>query len=362
MPRGLYIHVPFCASKCPYCDFYSISAGDILKEKYVFAVCRELDKHSEQKFDTVYFGGGTPSQLRADDICKILSKANVVSNAEITMECNPSDCYSNNGFDFEKVSANGINRISMGLQSVVESERKILGRRSGKEEIEKAIKRIKSSGIDNISLDIMLGISGQTTETLKKSIDFCLSSDVKHISAYLLKIEEGTFYHKNKSKLNLPDEDETAELYLKCCELIEQSGMKQYEISNFAFSGYESRHNLKYWHDEEYLGIGPAAHSFIDGRRFYYSRDLESFIDGCAPNDDGNGGNFEEYVMLALRLCEGLRSKNVKEKFGYDIPKEMICKAQKLTSYGLTTVDEEGIKLTTKGFLLSNSVIAELIL
>ena len=360
MAKGLYIHIPFCGSKCPYCDFYSIRPTDELIEKYTLSVCKAL-KNAPYEFDTVYFGGGTPSRLGADNICRILESVRIESGAEITVECNPSDCCEENSFDFSALSKSGVNRISLGLQSGIDTERKALGRRAGVKEAEAAINRAQKAGIDNITLDLMLGVPGQTADTLKESVNFCVSSGAKHISAYILKIEEGTYFYKNRDKLNLPDEDACADLYLECCELIEQSGMRQYEISNFAYPGFESRHNLKYWHCEEYLGIGPAAHSFIDGKRFYYPRDIDSFMNGCAPVNDGDGGDFEEYAMLALRLTEGLSDKKTRERYGFGIPRKIFDRAEKLTDIGLLNIDSDRIYLTKKGFLVSNSVITELL-
>ena len=194
----------------------------------------------------------------------------------------------------------------MGLQSAVDIERKALGRRGGCDDIKRAIERAKKAGIDNISLDLMLGIPNQTEESLKKSIEFCEKSGAKHVSAYILKIEESTPFYRIKDSLALPDEDETCDLYLYAVSELEKSGFYQYEISNFSQEGFESRHNLKYWHCEEYLGIGASAHSFVDGKRFYYERSIDSFISGQPPVNDGFGGDEEEYIMLALRLSEGL--------------------------------------------------------
>ncbi len=361
MPLGLYIHVPFCRGKCPYCDFYSVIPSGGIIDEYTKCVCKQLDGYKGRLFDTVYFGGGTPSVIGADNISEIIESANIDSNAEITVECNPSDC-GENGFDFDKAAIAGVNRISMGLQSAAESERKALGRRADMHDVENAVRRAQRAGIDNISLDIMLGIPGQSEETLKRSVDFCFSVGAKHISTYILKIEEGTYFDKVKDKLDLPDEDETADLYLRCAELIERGGMKQYEISNFAFPGFESRHNLKYWHCEEYIGAGPAAHSFVDGKRYYYERNLSEYLKNPEPVSDGSGGDFEEYAMLALRLTEGLQDIRVFERFGFHIPEKIFEKAKKYERNGLMTVDDGSVSLTTRGFLVSNAIIGDLLI
>ena len=360
-PIGLYVHIPFCKGKCPYCDFYSVAPQKGVTDSYVAAVCRKLDEEN-RVYDTVYFGGGTPSLLGADNVALILSHTKRTPDCEVTLECNPSDTGGiNSVFDFEKAARGGVNRISLGLQSADDSERKALGRRGGCDDVARAIAKAKAAGIENISLDLMLGIPSQTKESLLKSIEFCKNSGATHVSAYILKIEEGTFFHKKRDSLILPDEDETAELYLAAADALEKAGFAQYEISNFAKNGFESRHNLKYWHCEEYLGIGAAAHSFADGKRFYYERSIDDFINGKPPVDDGFGGDEEEYIMLALRLTEGLIFENFEKRYGKKLPESISEKARLLQSHGLVTVDGSRIALTKQGFLLSNSVICELL-
>lgn len=360
-PIGLYIHIPFCNGKCPYCDFYSVTPQCDTVEKYVNALCRELEK-ADRIYDTVYFGGGTPSLIGADNIAKIMSHINRTENCEVTLECNPSDTgSSDSAFDFKKVAQSGVNRISMGLQSADNKERASLGRRGGCEDVERAVKRAREAGIENISLDLMLGIPGQTAETLKESIRFCKEMKAKHISAYILKIEEGTPFYAKKDFLSLPDEDETCDLYLTAVEELKKAGYLQYEISNFSHQGFESRHNLKYWRCEEYLGIGASAHSFVDGKRFYYERSIDNFTNGTLPACDGEGGDEEEYIMLALRLTEGLIFENFRNRFGHSLPESIFTKADTLQKQGLVKVDGKSISLTVQGFLISNSVIASLI-
>lgn len=360
-PIGLYLHIPFCNGKCPYCDFYSVTPCGNIIDDYTDALCREIDK-TDYFFDTVYFGGGTPSQLGSDNIAKIMSHIKRTENCEATLECNPSDTgRENSSFDFSKIAESGINRISMGLQSANNSERAALGRKSGCKEVETSIKRIHSAGISNISLDLMLGIPGQSTESLDNSIDFCKNSGAKHISAYMLKIEEDTPFYKKKNLLDLPDEDKTCDFYLQTVSRLSEYGFNQYEISNFSLPGYESKHNLKYWHCEEYLGLGASAHSFVNGKRFYYERNINNFIKGVLPIGDGEGGDAEEYIMLNLRLSEGLNFKKFIERFGYSVPEKLIFKAKELEKHGLLTVDEDKISLSVKGFLVSNSVIASLV-
>ncbi len=360
-PIGLYLHIPFCNGKCPYCDFYSVNPESKKITAYVDALCREIDK-AGGIYDTVYFGGGTPSLIGSDNIEKIMKHIRRTDDCEATLECNPSDTGSvNSAFDFSVVAESGINRISMGLQSADDAERKILGRRGGCENVERAIARAKNAGIENVSLDLMLGIPNQTAGSLQKSIDFCKNSGAKHISAYILKIEEGTPFYNIKNTLSLPDEDETCDLYLSAVEMLEKAGYYQYEISNFSEKEYESRHNLKYWHCEEYLGIGASAHSFFGDKRFYYERSIDDFINGIPPVDDGSGGGEEEYIMLALRLSEGLVFDKYEKRFGKSVSKETIKKVRELQKHGLVNIDDNSISLTVQGFLVSNSVISSLI-
>ncbi|MCR5522301.1 MAG: radical SAM family heme chaperone HemW [Clostridia bacterium] len=360
-PVGLYIHVPFCKSKCPYCDFYSVAMKPDTAECYVKEVIRRIREYN-LIYDTVYFGGGTPSLLGSDRIAKILGSVYVTNDCEITVECNPSDiCRENTELSFGKLRSCGVNRISMGLQSADDGERRSLGRRTGRNGIERAIRTVKAAGINNISLDIMLGIPGQTEDSLAATLGFCIESGVKHISAYILKIEENTFFGRNAEKLSLPDEDRTADFYLQTVETLGNAGFEQYEISNFALPGYESRHNLKYWNDEEYLGTGPAAHSFLGGKRFYFERNLEDYLGGAKPVSDGIGGTAEEYIMLILRLKKGLDYNSFKAKFGCEIPDEIKSFAALLAEKGLAQANENGFHFTPEGFLISNKLIYETI-
>ncbi len=359
---GIYIHIPFCKTKCPYCDFYSFTPSDTQKDSYLKAVLLCLSSYRDRindGVDTLYFGGGTPSFFGGERIKKVIDyvrESYNLTDTEITVECNPSSV---DGELVRHLAEAGVNRISMGMQSAVDKERKALGRLSGRRQVENAVKLFKDKGITNISLDLMLGVPYQTRESLKESLDFIISQDVKHISAYMLKIEDGTPYAK--MSLPLPDEDEVCDLYLYASDYLEAKGFEHYEISNFALKGFESRHNLKYWHTEEYIGIGPSAHSFFGGERFYYPRDFASFLNNPTPLFDGEGGDEEEYIMLALRLKEGLSAKKFHDRFQKEIPTEILKRALPFEKAGLLTVNSNGISLTKKGFLLSNNIIAELL-
>ncbi|MBQ7006170.1 MAG: radical SAM family heme chaperone HemW [Clostridia bacterium] len=359
---GIYIHIPFCNAKCPYCDFYSFKAENQQKDSYLKAVLLCLSDFSDKitgPVDTVYFGGGTPSVFGGERIAEVISfirdRFTLTADAEITVECNPSSVGEALVSHLKKA---GVNRISMGMQSAVDKERQSLGRLSGTAETEKAISLFRQEGITNISLDLMLGIPHQTTESLRESLDFATKSGATHVSAYMLKIEEGTpFYGMT---LPLPEEDEVCELYLETVRYLKEKGFLQYEISNFAKKGFESRHNLRYWKCEEYLGVGPSAHSFINGKRFYFPRDFDSFIKSPQPIYDGEGGDEEEYIMLRLRLSQGIDFALYKKRYNKTFPQNIIKKAEKFRKAGLLTVDSKGIRLNEEGFLLSNTIIAEL--
>lgn len=342
MSNGLYFHIPFCRSKCPYCDFYSVKYEKNLAEKYVDRLIDEIKKYNGS-FDTIYFGGGTPSILEPELIGKIISASksqfDIAKNVEITVECNPSK---NLERDFEKYAEYGVNRISLGMQSARNEERFALGRVAGKSEVAKAINDAKKSGITNISLDVMLGTPKQTIDSLDETFEFIDKMDVTHISAYMLKIEEGTKFFELKDRLDLADEDIVARMYLKTIDSLKSLGFNQYEISNFSKIGYESRHNLKYWELVEYLGIGASAHSLWGGKRFFYDKNF-SIV------DDGIGGTEEERIMLGLRLNKGIDKSLIKKDFS------------QFLKIGL--IDDLGkkIALTPDGMLVSNTIINELI-
>lgn len=338
--------------------------GDVSdKDMYTISLVESMENWSDKlgrKADTLYLGGGTPSILGGENIAMLTRRAKNLFgvDGEITVECNPSAVEED---FFEAVADAGVNRISLGVQSVIESERKKLGRFSDREIIEKRIEQCKTAGIKNISLDVMLGVQEQTMKSFDETLDFCIASGATHISAYMLKIEEGTPYYKKKDSLNLPNDDEVADMYLAMSEKLRANGFEHYEISNFARSGFEGKHNLKYWNCEEYLGLGPSAHSFIDGKRFFYPRDIEYFKNGGEPISDGNGGDEEEYIMLRLRLKDGIVFEDFEKRFEKIFPRDIIKKTERFIENGLMKCDDKSMALTEKGFLLSNLIIAEFI-
>lgn len=361
---GIYIHVPFCDGKCPYCDFYSLHGTDELMDNYTNSVIEHIKYYSgilDRCADTLYFGGGTPNLLGAKRLIKILEAVQKyfgLNDAEITVEANPGGDLSD---FFCEIRAAGINRLSLGLQSANDDELLLLGRKHNAKQAAKTVVDAQTAGFDNISLDLMLAVQNQTAESLSHSIEVCSKLNVQHISAYLLTVEPRTAYGKNRAALRLPDEDTATALYLRACGELEKHGFRQYEISNFAKSGRESRHNLKYWHCEEYLGLGPAAHSFIDGKRFHFERSIGAFIRGEPPVKDGGGGDFEEFAMLALRLTEGLTDKNCRARFDRPVPDRLKRAAKLYENGGFTVCTPDSFYFTPKGFLVSNTLTAEIL-
>jgi len=351
--NGIYVHIPYCVKKCGYCDFYSVC--DLTSaDGYTGAVCQHIMQVDEIS-DTLYIGGGTPSLLGADRLSQIISCAKPIltDDAEITVEVNPGDDMSDL---LPKLAKVGINRLSIGMQSHNDDELKLLTRRHNANDVENTVNIAKGCGITNISLDVMLGIEGQTVATLKDTLDFCAKVGATHISAYMLKIEEGTPFEKATFR---PVDDVQADMYLFAVDYLSKLGYKQYEISNFCLADKYSRHNIKYWTNQSYIGIGAAAHSYYNGRRSYYSRSVSDFINGLPAVDDGAGGGFEETVMLRLRLSDGVDLNALSKEYPDMRDRlEMIkAKAHNLSKTDLLTINGDNVALTPKGFLVSNSII-----
>lgn len=371
-PFGLYIHVPFCAGKCPYCDFYSVPPAAETVDGYLsrtLALAEEYGGACAQAVQTVYFGGGTPSLLGAGKLTALLEGIgkhfHIAPNPEITCEVNPGTV---DGTFFRELRAGGFNRISMGLQSANEDELRLLGRRHTAGEVEKAVGAARAGGFQNLSLDLMLSLPGSSEKSLLRSIDFAAELEPEHISAYLLKIEPGTpFAARN---LILPDDDTAAEQYLFAVGELAKRGFAQYEISNFSRPGYESRHNLCYWRYGEYLGLGPAAHSFYEGRRFCWPRDLEGYIRGGQPLPERPGEDIlteeealEEFAMLNLRLVRGLRLGECRERFGLageELFRQVYDRAEHCPA-ALVNLAGDSVAFTAQGFLVSNALLGQLL-
>lgn len=357
---GVYIHTPFCRSKCPYCDFYSIPYESDIADRYVDALINEINSADEFTADTLFFGGGTPSLLGANRLNRILNalSGKLTDNCEITLECNPKTVDFGILKDYYTI---GINRLSIGVQSFNDNELKALGRIHSSYDAKNIVSEAQSAGFKNISIDLMIATPEQTLSSLRKSLKTATELSVPHISCYMLTIEPNTPFAKKEFKA---DDMEIAEFYLATVNDLKYHGILQYEISNFAKQGFESKHNLKYWNSEYYLGFGASAHSYYNGKRYCHERDINEYIKSNGSIirvTDSNPGDFSEYAMLRLRLVEGLSLDFAKDNFGVDTYK-LIEKARPFEKLGLIRITDGVIAFTPKGFLVSNELIAKLVL
>ena len=375
-PLGIYVHVPFCRSKCQYCDFYSLTCKDDKSiETYIRAICDHIKESGPltpgYKVDTIYFGGGTPSFLGADALATILTTIrrvfDVDPNAEITLEANP-DSVSDQLL--RRVRAEGFNRISLGVQTDDDELLKKLGRPHDYAQVVSAVQRIRKAGFKNLSLDLMYGLPGQTLLNWKDTLERVITLNPDHISCYALKVEENTPLYACKDILNIADDDTQADMYLAGVEILRSHGFRQYEISNFARKGLYSRHNMKYWTGGEYLGFGPAASSDFGGRRFTTIRDLQGYVNGIktggsvleevdeVPQRERAG----EYLMLRLRTISGINRYEYERKFLLPFD-EIEAALERSRSMGYAMRSDEGRwRLTPRGYLISNDIITDLLL
>ena len=362
---GIYIHIPYCDGKCNYCDFYSFKSHETDFDNYTNYLVNKIwsvsDLYKDKIVDTIYFGGGTPSVIGSERIIKILESVfksfRIASGCEISVEANPASA---DNFDFSQLKFNGVNRISLGMQSANDEELKLLGRRHAKTDVVNTVERIIGSGIDNFSLDAMMGIPLQTESSLIETLDFCNSLNAPHISTYLLTVEPNTVFGKNYNMYEFADDDKQADLYSLCCEQLLSMGYEHYEVSNFCKDDKFSRHNMRYWQLKDYLGLGPSAHSLINGKRFYYPRNINDFYNDIII-EDGIGNTLDEYIMLSLRTSEGIDLNELKRRNNNNISSKFRNKIELFADKGYVKYDDNRIRLTEKGFLLSNAIIAELI-
>jgi len=371
---SLYVHIPFCKQKCNYCDFYSLSCKteeDI--SEYVDALCvqieREAHLYKNYEISTIFLGGGTPSLLTEGQMQRLVktlySSMNIAPCVEFSMEANPGTLTLEGLKVYRSL---GINRISIGMQSTNDSELKILGRIHSFDEFKESFALARKAGFENINIDIMYGLPNQKIENFAKTLGDVCKLSPEHISAYALKIEPNTPFYKIKDTLSLPNEDEEYEMYIHLCSALENAGYKQYEISNFSKEGKECRHNLVYWQSGEYIGIGPSAHSFFDGKRYSYPASTKEYISAVKNNtlkkeyeeqSEISENSMDEFVMLSLRLAKGINLAEFKNKYGADLYE----KYPKIRHFvGDFMKEEQGcVHFTPKGFFVSNYILSSIL-
>lgn len=369
LPLGLYIHIPFCRSKCAYCDFYSLPDSESRMDDY----CRALERHlaevapqaSCHLVDTVYFGGGTPSYLGFERLCRLLGTVKklykVDKNAEITLEANPDSVGDKKVLRCLRRA--GFNRLSLGVQSSDDKMLRAMGRVHTWQQACDAVAAARKAGFKNISLDLIYGLPGQTMEQWENTLSDAVGLQPEHLSCYGLKLEEGTPLYSRREELTFPNEEQQADMYLYTVEFLRQCGYEQYEISNFAKPGFASRHNLKYWLLQEYAGFGPGAYSDFGNVRYGYVRDLDAYLKGELRLQESETVDPDErereYLMLRLRTTRGIDPKEFAYRFRQRFD-PLAALLRRCAVQGLAEEDAGGWHLTPKGFLVSNEIIAQL--
>jgi oxygen-independent coproporphyrinogen III oxidase len=373
-----YIHIPFCDHKCIYCDFYSIITSDNV-QSFLKCLKKEIEHYSaiyseERELISIYFGGGTPSLMEPDYISEIINNIrenfNVEKNAEITLETNPGTV------SLEKLKmfrALGVNRLSIGIQSFDDYELKFLTRIHDSETAIKTVNYAMEAGFENVSLDLIFNLPGQTKSKWIKNLEQAVKLPIKHISAYSLILERGTILNKMvlDGKVKIADEDYDAELYETTIELLTSNGFYQYEVSNFAKPGFECTHNNAYWHYTDYFGFGTSAHSFVNGKRWWNQSSLKMYIDKIEKSGDAIAGSeiissekaMDEYIMLDLR-SSGLNIKMLENRFGnkgIEWLKNKYSYFELLKNQDFVMKNDGIIKLTSKGYAICDEILAEIL-
>ena len=354
--RSAYIHIPFCKQKCLYCDFNSFDNQDKLIEDYILALLKEIQSYDIKKLYTTYIGGGTPSYINAkyiENILKLLPKS-----TETTIEINPGTIDTQKLMAYQKA---GINRISMGLQTADDRILKIIGRIHTVREFEEAYQLVRKVGFENVNIDLMFGLPTQTLDNFKESVEYLIRLKPNHISAYSLILHKDIFTH-------LPSEEEERAMYHYLVERMKEAGYIHYEISNFALKGYASKHNLAYWKQREYYGFGAGASSYLENKRYTNLKSLQKYISYMNANKEvkileetlDEESKLNEYMMLGLRMIEGVNIQKTNEKFHTDILKKYKESLDKLKKYELIEINEN-IVLTKKGLDLANIVWEEFV-
>ncbi len=374
-PLGIYVHIPFCRSKCTYCDFYSLSTGDRhLMDDYLRAICTHIKESGISapgyRVDTVYFGGGTPSFFGAEGLAAILTMIrqcfDVDPRAEITFEANPDSITPKL---LRRLKSEGFNRVSLGIQCDEDVILKRLGRPHTYEDAVTAVEKIRKAGFKNLSLDLMYGLPGQTLAQWQDTLTHVLALKPDHMSCYGLKLEKGTPMYDHQDQMDLPDDDTQADMYLAAVEILQSRGYRHYEISNFAKRGMASRHNLKYWMGNEYLGFGPDASSDFAGKRFAMVRDIGSYITGIlnhgtviremqeVPPRERAG----EYLMMRLRTSVGIEQEEYERQYLLPFgPLEDVLAMCSQRGHAIKSGSRW--RLTPEGMLLSNGILTDLLM
>ena len=374
-PLGLYIHIPFCRSKCEYCDFCSfVPNNKAVVEHYTDALLLQMEDWREKckpyEIDSVYIGGGTPTYLDLPHLQRIIEGVyRNFKNAEFSIEANPATVELE---DLRRLRRLGVNRLSIGMQSAVPGELKALGRTHTVAESEQAFNDARRAGFDNISIDLMYGIPEQNVDSFMQSLSFVASRAPEHISLYALKIEDGTPFARRRETLALPGEDAEYDMYMRAVDYLDARGYKRYEISNFSVPGYESKHNLKYWHCDEYLGLGASAHSYFGRERFSSTRVVRDYIDGleiigsdiniiASCDKIRSRESMDEYVMLGMRLEEGICVRDFDARFGVSFKEKYGVLLDEYIKDGFVTFDGERYRFTSNGMFVSNYILSSVL-
>jgi len=364
-PLGLYIHIPFCRTRCRYCDFYRVGENPERMDSFLSALDREVEGSERwhgRSVDSVFLGGGTPSLLGGRQLRELLGRLSdrfaLTADCEITAECNPSDLSRQRLSDYRDA---GINRLSIGVQSFNDRELGLIGRRHDAARARRVIEDSQTVGFDHLSFDLILGLPGQTRASFRQSLESAIRLAPDHLSVYILEIHpqaEIDLLRRRRPGL-FPDEDAQSDRYRWMVERLEAAGLMRYEISNFARPGRESRHNLKYWKCEPVLGFGPSAHSMVDGRRWRHPPDLRRYLANPTAIEEQPANLAEESLFLGLRLTSGVARDVIEERLGL-APDELDRRIRSLEPY--VEMAGETVKLTLDGVLLSTPVLAELLL
>lgn len=373
---SLYIHIPFCAQKCLYCDFPSFARKDHLRKTYIEALNKEIislrEKHNNLEINTIFIGGGTPSVLEADELeclLKEVAKLNMTKDIEYSMECNPGNLTEEK---LEVMKKYGVNRISMGLQAKQDNLLKGLGRIHNYKTFKENFLLAKKVGFNNINVDLMFGLPNQRLNEWEETLREIISLDPAHISAYSLIIEEGTAFYNlyENDKLKLPTEEEERKMYHLAKKILEENGFNQYEISNYAKEGKECRHNLAYWNMDNWIGVGSAAASYINGKRIKSISSVEKYINSINEKgeaveeiiNNSKNDNMEEFMFMGLRKINGIDENEFKKRFSMNINDVYGEILNKYIGEGLLIRESGRIFLSEKGIEISNIIMADFLL